>query len=501
MEARSLPKSISYDDVLPQAIPAVARRRKFFPQNGTTFNFIGSREIRIDINSLNSLLDPTHSYLEFEVRNTNAAATFGFDLGGGNCVFQNMRVEQGGRVLTEIREYHRLHAGILNYAQDSTNGQFTNSLVSAQRAMNGAAGGLAGMTAVAANGLGGETYGNCKHNTDAQIPAGSGFRFCIPVMTGLFTQDKLIPLPLLRQDAPLTLVYELCPAQEAGVWSAAPAFGDLSIVNIAFNAQLIEVGRDVIEQMKMMQQMSGGQLAISGQDYEHSSDVIAAQATGEQIVRIPSRKRSMKSLFFMIQSQTFANGAGGMAEDNVYSLSYAGCGNMVDYQLKVGSVVYPPTPISAFQAEPVATSFGELRRGECIMELAKALGSLGFRNPTGRLNTITYGVAGNGASGISNGDTGDGAGNTLAPGSNDVHAVCPFGLDLDAFQHTAIEAGVDSETLAQETNLILNIGPGGVGAGGGAVPGVGLQPKVVVCYTLYDQHYYFGSDGMITFSN
>jgi hypothetical protein len=320
-------------------------------------------------------------------------------------------------------------------------------------------------------------------------------------MTGLFTQDKLIPLPLLRQDAPLTLVYELCPAAEAGVWSAAPAFGDLSIVNIAFNAQLIEVGRDVIEQMKMMQQMSGGQLAISGQDYEHSSDVLAAQATGEQIVRIPSRKRSMKSLFFMIQSQTFANGAGGMAEDNVYSLSYAGCGNMIDYQLKVGSVVYPPTPISAFQAEPVATSFGELRRGECIMELAKALGSLGFRNPTGRLNTITYGVAGNGASGISNGDTGDGAGNTLAPGSNDVHAVCPFGLDLDAFQHTAIEAGVDSETLAQETNLILNIGPGGVGAGGGAVPGVGLQPKVVVCYTLYDQHYYFGSDGMITFSN
>jgi len=499
MEARSLPKSISYEDVLPQAIPAVARRRKYYPQNGTSFNFIGSREIRIEVGSINSLLDPSHSYLEFECRNTNAAATFGYDIGGGNCLFSSMRVEQGGRVLTEIREYNRLHAAILNYAQDSTNGQFTNSLTSAQRALNGAGGGAGGMTGRAANGLGSDTYGNVKHNSDAQIPAGTGYRFTIPVMTGLFTQDKLIPLPLVRQDAPITLVYEMEQADNCGVWSAAPALGDLSIVNIAFNAQLIEVGQDVIEQMKMMREMSGGQLAISGQDYEHNSDILPANSVGEQIIRIPGRKRSMKSLFFTIQSQTFANGGAGMAVDNCYSLSYAGCANMLEYQLKVGSVVYPPTPIQAFQAEPVANA-GELERGECIMELAKSLGTLGFRNPTGRLNTITYGVAGNGVSGITNGDTGDGAGNTLAPQSNDVHAVCPFGLDLDAFNHTAIEAGVDSQTMAQETNLILNIGPGDPAAGVPIV-GSGLQPKIVFCYVLYDQHYYFNDDGMITFSN
>lgn len=501
MESRSLPKSISYEDVLPQAIPAVARRRKFYPQNGTSFNFIGSREIRIEVGSINSLLDPSHSYLEFECRNTNAAAaTFGYDLGGGNCLFKAMRIEQGGRVLNEIREYNRLHAAILNYAQDSTNGQFTNSLVSAQRGMNAAGGGLAGQTAPRANGTAADAYGNCRHNTDAQIPAGSGYRFCIPVMTGLFTQDKLIPLPLVRQDAPITLVYEMDQADECGIWSAAPALGDLSIVNISFNAQLIEVGQDVIMQMKMMQEMSGGQLAISGQDYEHNSDVIPAASVGEQIIRIPGRKRSMKSLFFSIQSQTFANGAVGMASNNCYNLSYGGCANMLEYQLKVGSVVYPPTPIQAFQAEPVANA-GELERGECIMELAKALGTLGFRNPTGRLNTITYGVGDSGAgAGITNGDTGDGAGNTLAPQSNSNHAVCPFGLDLDAFNHTAIEAGVDSETMAMETNLILNIGPGDPAA---VVPivGSGLQPKIVFCYVLYDQHYYFNDDGMITFSN
>ena len=495
MESRSLPKSIDYSDVLPKAIPAVARRRKFYPQNGTTFNAGGSREIRIDIHSVNSLMDPHASYLEVEVQNNNAAATFGIDIGGGHCLFETCRVEQGGRVLTEIQEYNRLHAAILNYTQDSTDSQRTASLTEFQKCMNGAVG-AAGNTALAVNGLDADTYGNCKHNADTQFGAGDKYKFTIPLQTGLFTQDKLIPLPLLRQDAPLTLVYVLASPASVGVWSAAPAEGDLEVVSISVNAQLIEVGRDAIEQIRQIQMMSGGQLAISGQDFEHYSDLLPAASTGEQVIRIPARKRSLKSLFFAIQSSTFANGGAGMAEDNCYSLSYAGCANMLDYQLKVGSVVYPPTPIQAFQAEPVANA-GELERGESVMELAKALGSLGFRHPTGRLNTITYATN---IGGIANGDTGDGAGATLAPQSISTQSVCPFGLDLDAFQHTAIEAGVDSQTLSQESNLILNIGPGDPAA---AVPivGSGLQPKNVNVFVLYDQHYYFGSDGMITFSN
>ena len=67
---RSVPSSIDYSNVLPQAIPAIARRRKFYPQNGTSFNFNGSREIRIEIGSVNSLMDASHSYFEFTVENS-----------------------------------------------------------------------------------------------------------------------------------------------------------------------------------------------------------------------------------------------------------------------------------------------------------------------------------------------------------------------------------------------------------------------------------------------
>ena len=130
------------------------------------------------------------------------------------------------------------------------------------------------------------------------------------------------------------------------------------------------------------------------------------------------------------------------------------------------------------------------------MELAKALGTLGFTNPTGRLSTTMYGVNNQTAAGIaagplSDGDNGDGGGNIVSTQERDIVSACPFGLDLDSFQHQAIEAGVDSETLAQETNLILNISAGGTGA----------EDKNVHTYLIYDQHYYFNMDGSITFSN
>jgi hypothetical protein len=65
----------------------------------------------------------------------------------------------------------------------------------------------------------------------------------------------------------------------------------------------------------------------------------------------------------------------------------------------------------------------------------------------------------------------------------------PFGLDLDAFQHTAIEGGVDTKTLAEEVNLLIKVAAGNA------------EAKIIDVFALYDQHYYFNSDGMITFSN
>ena len=481
---RTLPSTINYQDVLPLSVPAIARRRRFFPQNGTTFNSAGTNEIRIEIGSPNSLLDAGQSYLEFEVVNNNAVATLGFDLGGGAVLFDTLRVEQGGRVLSELQAFNRLHASVLDPVQVSYQGQMTQSINGAQRGGNGG-GGVAGGFAPAAAALDGDTYTNNKHNIDTQIPALGFYRFTMPITSGLFTQDKLIPLPLVRSDAPITISLIMTAAENVGVWSAAPNATDISIRKISYTAQLIEVGRDVIDQIRQTQNMMGGQLVISGQDWEHQQGQLPLNTTGEAIVRMPSRKRSINSLFWTAQSDDYGNGAGGQAVDNCYNMSYCGVPNVNTYQVKVGSVVYPPTPINGPGAmAPAATG----TRGESVMELAKAFGTLGFTNPTGRISTITWGTD---AADIGDGDNGDGLGGNLAPASDNPIGYAPLGIDLTSFQHEALEAGVDTKTMSQETNLILDINAVGSGA----------ENKNIHMWIVYDQFYLFNADGMVTFNN
>ncbi len=498
---RSIPKSINYQDVLPVAVPAVARRRRYYPQNGTNFNFVGTREIRIEVGSTNALLDPQHSYLEFFINNT-VAQTVGLDIGGGHIFFDEVSVEQGGRVLCKQQAHNRLHAGILSSAQMSLDGQATESLTQGQRAYNGVAGGAAGQIAPAAGiqARDGGVAALSKHSDNTQIAAGAFARFTMAMPTGLFTQDKLLPLPLVSQSNPITLVFRMANSQDVGAWNIAPLFGAIEIVRANYVAQMIEVGGDVIGQLRMMQEMGGGQLTISGQDIEHSSDLIPAGSAGEIPIRIPGRKRSIKSLLFQINSEDFTNG-GGLNVAHFYNLSFGGNANMNSYQLKVGSVVYPPTPIQCWGncaragAALVNRPRPEQERGECAMELAKALGTLGFNKPTGRLSNLTYGTntvfaVGAGSPNLSDGDNGDGA-NSLTPAGNTETCVCPFGLDLESFQQTAIESGIDSETMAMETTLLCNIDDITSGA----------EDKNVHCYIIYDQHYYFNADGSVTFSN
>ena len=481
---RSVPKSINYQDVLPLSVPAISRRRRFFPQNGTSFSYGGSNEIRIEIGSINSLLDSQHSYLEFEVVREGGAQTFGFDSGGGAIMFNTLRVEQGGRVLSEILAYNRLNAAVLDPCQVSFNGKLTESLTQGQKGLQNFAGGHAGAIGPVAPGGNGDEYVNSIHNNDAQIGANQFMKFTMPIINGLFTQDKLIPLPLVRQDAPITLVLSITDPVNVGVWSAPPAATSLTIRKISYVAQLIEVGRDVLDQIKQTQEIMGGQIAISGQDWEHTGGLIPAGTANEIVVRLPTRKRSINSLFFITHSSDYTRGAAGLSVDTVYNMSYSGSANIDTYQLKAGSVVYPPTPIKYFGSfvDP------ELERGEGIMELAKAFGTLGFVNPTGRLNTLTYGTD---IVGMGDGDNGDGAANTLAPGSDEPTCFCPMGLDTTSFQHEAIEAGIDTQTLSLESNLILNIDAAGSGG----------EDKNVSMWVLFDQHYYFNNNGMITFSN
>ena len=488
MEPRVMPSTIDYSRMLPLSIPAMASRRKFYPSNGSTFSREGNRQIRIEIAHPSALLDPTHSYLEMRVTNANAAQTFGLDLGGANCLFQAVRLEQGGKLLSYTQENHRLHSAILAPVQTNSEGSATEGITEGQRSYNGL---LASDVAPRAVAQTGEQYDMAVHNSAAFHAAGVTMRFTMPITCGLFSQDKLIPLPLVDPHQPLTLVLDMGLPSDAGAWSAAPNLGDIVVAECAYIAHMIEVGPDVVNQFKMVQQDMGGQIAISGQDFEYFSQTVPAGTSGQVSLSCPARKRSIKSLFWCAQSNDLANTAGPIASNAIiYNLSFAGSANISSFQYQVGPILYPAgEPVRCWGQTSGAGAVGhEFDRGQAALELAKAVGTLSKTNPTGILSTIAYGTD---AAGLASGENGR-AGVTLAPLSDDKYSVCPFGLSTDGFSRDVIESGIDTATLAQETNLLLNW-EGADNSGG--------EDLNFHMWTLFDRHYYFNANGSVSMSD
>ena len=485
-----MPSTIDYSTMLPLSIPAIASRRKYFPSNGSTFSRQGNNQIRIELPHGSALLDPTHSYLEFRVQNTNAAATFGVDIGGSSCFFENVRVEQGGKLLSYTQAANRLHSSILAPTQMSSEGIATGGITGATRSYNANGVSSAAGIAVAAAGGTADLYDQSRHNGSAYFAAGTVHRFTMPITSGLFSQDKLIPLPLVDPQAPITIVLDLALPDDVGVWTAAPAAGDISIVECSFVAHLIEVGPDVINQFRMVQQEMGGQIAISGQDYEYFAQGLPAATPGQIALNCPARKRSIKSIFWCAQSNTYANAAPGIVASSAYNLSFCGSANIESFQFRVGPILYPPTPVRCWGETVGAPAVGaEFNRGEALMELAKAVGTMSKTNPTGILSSISYGT--NIVGGLASGENGIAAA-THCPLTQDKYAMCPFGISTDSFMRDVVESGVDTSTLAQDTSLMLNW------AAGVQSP---AEDLIVHMWTLFDQHYYFNQDGSVTYSN
>jgi len=487
-EPRVMPSTIDYSRMLPLSIPAMANRRKYFPSNGSTFQRQGNRQIRIEIGHPSALLDPTHSYLELRVQNANAAQSFGLDVGGANCLFENIRLEQNGRLLSYTQQSNRLHSSVLAPVMTNSEGAATEGITEGQRSYNGLGPGPS--TAPRGVAQSGDQYDMAVHNVNAFHAPNRVLRYTMPITCGLFSQNKLIPLPLVDPNAPLTLVLDMGLPADAGCWTAAPGASDIIIVECAYIAHMIDVGPDVVNQFKMVQADMGGQLALSGQDFEYFSQVVPNGTSGQVALACPARKRSIKSFLWCAQSNDYANGAGGLVGSDIYNLSFAGSMNIESFQFQVGPILYPAgEPVKCWGLTNGAGAVGhEFDRGQAAMELAKAVGTMSKTNPTGLLSGISYGCD---TAGLASGENGRGA-VTLAPESNEKYCFCPFGISTDGFSRDVIESGIDTHTLAQDTNLLLNWA---------AADNSGAEDQVVHIWCVFDRHYYFNSDGSVTYSD
>lgn len=474
---RVLPKTLDYTDVLPLAVESRSRRRTFFPVNGATFNSAGANIIRIDL-SADALLDTQHSYLRFDF--TPNTRSCGFDTAGGHAFIRRIRVEQSGTILEDINAYNRLMGGIVLPCQSGVDhhrertitehirdaGQLDDlaagtTLTQNFRAINVTAVGDSGVDALGMSTM--ALAQGCHHNADDQIDTTETATFCIPLNTGLLNNDKLLPLMLMS--APLTIEIELAPSVQPVCWNTDNT-GDYDISNVRYIANLIEVGQDVAGQLRMVQEMSGGVLTLAGQSYRHFTGTLSNGA-GEQVINVPARVKSMKSMFFV---------SSGANPDlySTYDVSYGGNISLDNYQLKIGSVVYPPTPIQCKFGDGDPDKSGvSFKRSEPLMELAKAWGNVGSTKGLGQLRALNYAQSKG----------------TKATTSGEV-VYAPFGMDLEAFQRVAIESGVNTADRSLPISLIL-------GFDGTNAPANNTQLEV---YVLADALFYINGDGSMSVS-
>jgi hypothetical protein len=493
---RALPSSIDYTKILPIAAgnPRVMRRT-FLPVNGQSFNAEGNNIIRIEI-SANQFWDAMHSYLRFEVvvpQFQGAMAgndgTFGFDFGGGHGFIRRLRLEQAGSIIMDCNRYDRLLSAILLPSQGDANSIAHRSISENCRYNNTgtAAAPTTPLAAAATNGA----VNAALCNSDGQVnPAPAAllntFQFSIPLVGGLFSQSKLVPLQLLSS-APLTIEIELAPPVDVGVVGNPPAgvnpnpLPDYTLQNIRYIASLVDVSPDVDAQVRMVQEMSGGNIVLNSTDYTHFNGNIPANATGQQAINVPARRKSMKSIFFVGASTTFANaGAGALDTASLlYNQSFGGHFGMTDYHVKIGSIQYPATPVQC--------NFGNINapftRGEALMELSKCFGVTGSTIGTGILNTLNYASTSCATANMPGGSA------AAVAANRNFYRFAPFGLDLEAFQRTAIESGVNTADRSTPITLIVNIG-------------TGIAESINVdAYVSFDSLYFIDSSGIISVSH
>lgn len=482
MAERSLPRSVDYTKILPLAVESRSRRRSFFATNGQAFTSNGNNIIRIDV-AAQAFLDPKHSYLRFRYTNLTAQ-TFGPDFGGGHNFIRRLRIEQAGNVLSDTNNYNKLMAAVVLPCQGGIDSVGHRSITEGQRFANGAAAGTSAQPTVAAEMSGASV--NTPTNSAAMIAAVAGngqYVFSIPLMNGLIgtTQDKMVPLQMLGS-SPLTIEIELADGLDIGAYGAAVAAPTYRLDDVRYIAQLVEVGPEVDAQLRMVQELSGGKLVLNGVDYTHFSGTLAAGAIGNQTINVPARRKSLKSLFFVGASQQFVAGAGAGNHSESFNLSFGGNMTMVNYQIKIGSVVYPPTPVDCqFQGLAGVSAF---TRSEALSELAKCWGSVSSAHGTGSLSTLNYAVNQGNVAQITR-DAGVGV-----PCVS--YEFAPFGMDLESFQRTALESGVNTSDRSLPISLVINTGGGAVAAN---------EAFNLDCFVSYDALYFIDATGTIRVSS
>ena len=484
---RVAPPQVNYDNVLPLAVESRSNRREFLPVNGQSFsNSTGATIIRIDVNA-DSMLDPTHSYLECDIRNDGAANTY---LGVNPFTpawIQRLRIESGGVVIEDINEYSRLYAMLVlnqtpqEYVKNNMNNMgMYNPVVGGN--LKAAAVGSAGSVVGGAQHHGGLTstgdaetitpvnqcstldtelyYPPCAQavingvqvgvndgaitdsagangnqpsqsgldliHSKSRIPSGGARKMCIPLVSGWLNMDRYIPLIMLN--AGFTIELTLCDSNRIGITQTEVA----DTVAGAFSNSLWTVfGVKYVAHLIDMERDFYDRLRLVMDDAGGTLQ-LAGQTyrhyTGNLPAGTGAHTITLPARVKSVKSifGTFIDSTQ-MGSNANYDTSVFQNANLSRYRFEIGSVRYPQTDVDADSVENET-------------ELMKAFGKLGdysHQQSYGQKHVINVQTARDGL--------------TLQKSTLSAYTI---GYDFEAFQRVALESGINTADRSLPINFI-----------------------------------------------
>lgn len=420
---------------LPNAVKSTSKTMKFMPTNGTSFTPLTSNNIcRIDIRS-NGFLCGNESYLKFNITNGTNQSIVADPMATG--VIDRVRVLSGSTVLSDISGYAELANHLVQ-----TSG--TDDLLRTLSIVGG----------LDANNNNYPVQGGAAVANDYVVQIGAGVitagdteTFSIPLIAGILSGSRYVPLEFLAGGLTIELYFQTTfyKAFKAAT-ATAPTTPAYTISGVEFVGKVVQIDDDVaMNNLKQLQLTQG--LKIKSYDWSLYQNTITAANSN---FNIPARNMSLKSLVMLLTHPTPTATVSGIQ-------SYRS--NTTAYSVRIGSVQYPIQDITvdnnAF-SKNLTEVFSEVMKCYNSGGLYNVLGSTAIYQPHFN-NQDTYAKIGSFAMAVS----------------------------LENYGESDLFSGLDTATLSLPINFKITMS---------AAPAVNLN---ALCYSNFDVVYTILPNGQV----
>jgi hypothetical protein len=441
-----------------QANKAVKMTPRIPPKAGQTF--APGQIIRVEFPA-QGYVNPTNTTLEFDV--TLVGPVFS---GTGyystrfqnniQSIFQRVRILYGATPLEDLLNYNVIVRCLTEWT--STNQTMSLDQTSISEGIGGVVFGYDGdlvgagkqgilnvrqayiqgievNNATAADLTNGKAAGTVPNNLSilpgVVVPAGAlatTRRYQVNLATGLFTQDKLIPVKFMASQLAIEITLEqpkACILQfDNGVaMTSEPTY---YVGNVNLIPEILEF--DASYDAMFLRGLREGGVPIKFSSW-HTFLFSSAQASNVNL-QVQERSRSVKALFAVQRLSQPAYNTDFHA--TLFDTAALGNSALQSYQFRIGGRYFPAAPVQCSTTLGSANTNGAT---EAYVELQKALNCVGDYRLSTSTNVLRWGIQGSATGAITNTDYTTGVGTGLASGSRP-RVISPYSPTTNAFVTT-----------------------------------------------------------------